>query len=96
MKNRVAPKLKDLWNLPSPCLLIIRVWLMMQPDVAAPGVNILAAYSPVEAGTSNGFAFLSGTSMACPHVSGLAALIKSAHPTWSPAAIRSALVTSGQ
>ncbi|RVW91681.1 Subtilisin-like protease SBT3.3 [Vitis vinifera] len=67
---------------------------VLKPDVAAPGVNILAAYSPVDAGTSNGFAFLSGTSMACPHVSGLAALIKSAHPTWSPAAIRSALVTS--
>ena len=68
---------------------------MMQPDVAAPGVNILAAYPSVDDGTNNGFALQSGTSMACPHVTGIAALIKSAHPTWSHAAIRSALVTSG-
>lgn len=68
---------------------------MMQPDVTAPGVNILAAYPSVD-GTSNGFALQSGTSMACPHVTGIAALIKSAHPTWSPAAIKSALVTSGE
>ncbi|KAK7318983.1 hypothetical protein RJT34_03692 [Clitoria ternatea] len=68
---------------------------VLKPDIAAPGVDILAAFPPK--GTTkriNQFAFLSGTSMSCPHVAGIAALIKSKHPTWSPAAIRSALVTT--
>ncbi|CAN1168767.1 Subtilisin-like protease SBT4.8 [Linum perenne] len=73
----------------------------MKPDIAAPGVNILAAWS--EATTATGeegdrrvvpYNILYGTSMACPHVTGAAAYIKSFHPTWSPAAIRSALMTT--
>ncbi|CAM0947697.1 unnamed protein product [Alopecurus aequalis] len=74
---------------------------ILKPDLIAPGLNILAAWpSGVgPAGTpSDGrrteFNILSGTSMACPHVSGLAALLKAAHPAWSPAAIKSALMTT--
>ena len=74
----------------------------MQPDISAPGVDILAAYSPLSTPTENNndprrvdYAFLSGTSAACPHVSGAAAYVKAFHPEWSPSAIKSALMTSG-
>ncbi|PHT96546.1 hypothetical protein BC332_34528 [Capsicum chinense] len=66
---------------------------ILKPDVAAPGVNILAATRPPKG--ENGFQIQSGTSMATPHVSGIIALLKVAHPDWSPAAIKSALVTTG-
>ncbi|TVU24985.1 hypothetical protein EJB05_27458, partial [Eragrostis curvula] len=60
---------------------------LVKPDVAAPGVSILAA-------TGDSYDFMSGTSMACPHVSAVAALLKSVHPEWSPAMIKSAIVTT--
>ncbi len=65
---------------------------LLKPDITAPGVDVLAAYSPVAAGRD--FDFLSGTSMSSPHMAGIAALMKDLYPTWSPAAIKSALMTT--
>ncbi|MEO8225724.1 MAG: S8 family serine peptidase, partial [Gammaproteobacteria bacterium] len=71
---------------------------VLKPDVTAPGVNILAGQTPDVANNVRGerFQYLSGTSMAVPHVAGIAALLKEAHPDWSPAALKSALVTTGR
>lgn len=69
----------------------------------APGVAILAAFSPKNESGSvpNGekpskFSIKSGTSMACPHVTGAAAFIKSVHRGWTSSMIKSALMTTGK
>ncbi|KAK4396842.1 Subtilisin-like protease SBT1.8 [Sesamum angolense] len=74
---------------------------ILKPDVIGPGVNILAAWSQAVGPTGlekdtrkTQFNIISGTSMSCPHISGLAALLKAAHPDWSPSAIKSALMTT--
>ncbi|OMO76496.1 hypothetical protein COLO4_25546 [Corchorus olitorius] len=74
---------------------------ILKPDISAPGVDILAAWtlaSPASGVTGDTrfvpFNIISGTSMACPHVSGSAAYVKSFHPSWSPSAIKSALMTT--
>ncbi|MBA0796334.1 hypothetical protein Gohar_007111 [Gossypium harknessii] len=76
---------------------------ILKPDIAAPGVNILAAYTLVKSLTGrkgdtqrSKFTLMSGTSMACPHVAGVAAYVKSFHPTWTPAAIKSAIMTTAK
>ncbi len=71
---------------------------ILKPDVTAPGVDILAAHTPNVANGIRGrnFQYLSGTSMAVPHVAGIAALIKQQYPNRSPAALASSLVTSAR
>ncbi|MES2150995.1 MAG: S8 family serine peptidase [Pseudomonadota bacterium] len=80
---------------------------ILKPDLTAPGVDIIASVTPaltvaehaaVAAGTMvppPAFESYQGTSMSSPHVAGLGLLMKQAHPTWSPAAIKSALMTTG-
>ncbi|KAJ4701733.1 Subtilisin-like protease [Melia azedarach] len=74
---------------------------ILKPDILAPGVDVLAAVAPNIPFTEIGnyelvtdYALYSGTSMAAPHVAGVAALLKAVHWEWSPAAIRSAIMTT--
>lgn len=71
---------------------------ILKPDVTAPGENILAGQSPDVANNVRGenFQYLSGTSMSVPHVAGIAALLREAHPDWTPAMLRSAIVTTAR
>jgi subtilisin family serine protease len=66
---------------------------VLKPDVIAPGQDVLAAVAPPN-NSGRDFDLLSGTSMSSPHVAGLGALLKAAHPGWSPMAIKSALMTT--
>ena len=67
---------------------------VLKPDLIAPGQDVLAAVAPPGNRGLN-FDIYSGTSMSSPHVAGLAALMKERFPSWSPMAIKSALMTTG-
>ena len=70
---------------------------LIKPDVVAPGVNILGALSPSHYrpwAPDQEFGALSGTSMASPHVAGVFALLKQVRSDWSPARIKSAIMTT--
>ncbi|XP_057962162.1 subtilisin-like protease SBT5.3 [Malania oleifera] len=74
---------------------------ILKPDVTAPGVGILAAFTGGNSPTDMKFDerrvpfnILSGTSVSCPHVSGAVGLLKTLYPGWTPAAIRSAIMTT--
>ncbi|MDO5634687.1 MAG: S8 family serine peptidase [Micrococcus sp.] len=67
----------------------------LNPDVAAPGVNVIAGVSPLDPGyDGNEFGLMSGTSMAAPNVAGMAALMVGKNPSWSPMALKSAMMTT--
>ncbi|CAN6246775.1 unnamed protein product [Urochloa humidicola] len=74
---------------------------ILKPDITAPGVSVIAAWTRSNSPTDLTFdkrrvAFNSesGTSMSCPHVSGIVGLLRTLHPEWSPAAIKSAIMTT--
>ncbi|KAL8144839.1 hypothetical protein AgCh_003162 [Apium graveolens] len=76
---------------------------ILKPDITAPGVSIIAAYTREQGPTNQKFDkrrvlfnAVSGTSMSCPHVSGIAGLLKTLHPKWSPSAIKSAMMTTAR
>lgn len=65
-------------------------------------MSVIAAYTQAEGPTNQDFDkrrvlynSVSGTSMSCPHVSGIVGLLKTLYPHWSPAAIKSAIMTTG-
>ncbi|KAG9138349.1 hypothetical protein Leryth_001544 [Lithospermum erythrorhizon] len=71
---------------------------ILKPDILAPGHQIWGAWTPISAQNpmyaGYNFALISGTSMAAPHVAGIAALIKQNHPSWTPSMIASAMSTT--
>ncbi|MFE4712769.1 S8 family serine peptidase [Paenibacillus sp. NPDC056722] len=76
-------------------------YLSIKPDFTAPGVGVLSTWPAYGKGKDNvsydkAYNRISGTSMATPHVAGLALLIKQAHPTWSPFDVRAALANTAE
>nr|AGN12874.1 putative transcription factor DYSFUNCTIONAL TAPETUM 1 [Sisymbrium irio] len=67
---------------------------ILKPDLVAPGMNVLGADIIVDPQYSPGFAIVQGTSFAAPAVTGIVALLRSLHPDWSPAALKSAMMTT--
>ncbi|KAF8396427.1 hypothetical protein HHK36_018046 [Tetracentron sinense] len=90
LNTRPAPKMAEFSSM-GPNIITPDI---IKPDITAPGVNILAAWSPLATKENYDYNIVSGTSMACPHVSAIAAIIKSCHPSWSPSAIQSAMMTT--
>ncbi|HEX8720159.1 MAG TPA: S8 family serine peptidase [Pyrinomonadaceae bacterium] len=76
----------------------------IKPDVTAPGINVLSATVRVGGGTAtvppttmfdpSGYTLATGTSFSGPHVSGVAALLKQAHPDWTPDMVRTAMINT--
>ncbi|WCJ17723.1 Subtilisin-like protease [Euphorbia peplus] len=80
----------------------IRSPWILKPDILAPGYHILAAWAPNRGNVPireddyllTDYNIISGTSMSCPHVAGIAALLKATNRDWSPSSIRSAMMTT--
>ncbi len=66
---------------------------LLKPDISAPGVSVLAAVAP-PSNQDRDYDLYSGTSMAAPHITGLAAFMQSTHPNWTPMQIKSAMMTT--
>ncbi|MCX7218949.1 MAG: S8 family serine peptidase [Burkholderiales bacterium] len=78
----------------------------LKPDITGPGVDIIANVTPgmteaernaIADGSAAGapaWASYQGTSMSSPHIAGIATLLRQQHPTWSPAAVKSAMMTT--
>jgi subtilisin family serine protease len=68
----------------------------VKPDVVAPGVNVLSSIplSFCGTGATECWAFFQGTSMAAPHLAGMSAVVRGAHPTWTAEQVRSAIVNT--
>jgi subtilisin family serine protease len=64
----------------------------LKPDISAPGLDVLSSTPPLTTGST--FSVFAGTSMATPHVAGAAALLVQRHPGWTPAQIKSALMST--
>jgi subtilisin family serine protease len=67
---------------------------LLKPDITAPGVDVVAAVPPIANPAGSFYDLKSGTSMSAPHIAGLAALLRAKNPTWSPNAVKSALMTT--
>lgn len=70
----------------------------LKPDITAPGVQVLAGNTPEPSDPAvvggELYQAIAGTSMSAPHAAGVSALVKAAHPNWTPGQIKSALMTS--
>lgn len=76
---------------------------ILKPDITAPGVSVIGAYTKAQGPTNQlfdkrrvEFNSLTGTSMSCPHVAGIVGLLRNIYPHWSPAAIKSAIMTTAR
>ncbi|VVB16572.1 unnamed protein product [Arabis nemorensis] len=95
--NQIAPKVAS-FSSRGPNTIATDI---LKPDITAPGVEILAAYS-LESSPSQSdsdtrrvkYSVISGTSVSCPHVAGVAAYVKTFNPKWSPSMIHSAIMTT--
>ncbi|CAI7883637.1 unnamed protein product [Closterium sp. NIES-54] len=69
---------------------------ILKPDIVGPGVDLYAAWPAEKVGKPGTYSQLSGTSMATPHLAGIAALIMQKRPKWSPAQVMSAIMTTAK